>query len=159
MRILAPIVAAAACALMSSVAPAQSYPVKPIRIVTPYAPGGTADILSRVVAQKLSEAWGQQVLVDHRPGASGMIGAEIAAKAAPDGYTILMAYIAEIAITKSLFKTMAYDPVRDLAPVTLGLRFYSEVAGQLSACGSRKGQATQGLMWAPCGLGPVPKLA
>lgn len=119
MRALAHIAAAAACVLMSSVAPAQSYPVKPIRIVTPYAPGGTADILSRVVAQKLSEAWGQQVLVDHRPGASGMIGAEIAAKAAPDGYTILMAYVAEIAITKSLFKTMGYDPVRDLAPVTL----------------------------------------
>ena len=71
------------------------------------------------MAQKLSAAWGQQVAVDNRPGASGMIGADIAAKAAPDGYTLLMAYTAEIAITQSLFKSMTYDPVRDLAPVTL----------------------------------------
>jgi tripartite-type tricarboxylate transporter receptor subunit TctC len=98
---------------------AGQYPAKAIRIVTPYAPGGTADILARVVAQKLSEAWGQQVVIDNRPGASGMIGADIAAKAPPDGYTLLMAYTAEIAITQSLFKSMTYDPVRDLAPVTL----------------------------------------
>ncbi len=98
---------------------AGQYPAKAIRIVTPYAPGGTADILARVVAQKLAEAWGQQVVIDNRPGASGMIGADIAAKSAPDGYTLLMAYTAEIAITQSLFKSMTYDPVRDLAPVTL----------------------------------------
>ena len=119
MRSFVRVVAAVACALLSGVGATQSYPVKPVRIVTPYAPGGTADILSRTVAQKLSDAWGQQVLVDHRPGASGMIGADIAAKAAPDGYTILMAYVAEIAITRSLFKSMPYDPVKDLAPVTL----------------------------------------
>ncbi len=108
-----------ACCVWLSWAHAQSYPVRTIRIVTPYAPGGTADILARVVSQKLSEAWSQQVVIDNRPGASGMIGADIAAKAAPDGYTILMAYTAEIAITQSLFKSMTYDPVRDLAPVTL----------------------------------------
>ena len=107
------------CCALAAWAQAQNYPLKPIRLVTPYAPGGTADILSRVVAQKLSEAWGQQVVIDNRPGASGMIGADIAAKAAPDGYTLLMAYTAEIAITQSLFKNMPYDPVRDLAPVTL----------------------------------------
>ena len=108
------------CAAAQTVAPgAGQYPAKAIRIVTPYAPGGTADILARVVAQKLSEAWGQQVVIDNRPGASGMIGADIAAKAPPDGYTLLMAYTAEIAITQSLFKSMTYDPVRDLAPVTL----------------------------------------
>ena len=101
MRTLLLALAAAALALLPAGAPAQSYPVKPIRIVTPYAPGGTAGILSQIVAQKLSEAWGHQVLVDHRPGASGMIGAEVAARAAPDGYTLLMAYVAEIAITKS----------------------------------------------------------
>ncbi len=110
---------AAACALLLNAADAQTYPARQIRIVTPYAPGGTADILSRVVAQKLSETWGQQVVVDNRPGASGMLGADIAAKAAPDGHTILMAYVAEIAITQSLFRSMTYDPVRDLAPVTL----------------------------------------
>ena len=102
---------AAACALLLNAADAQTYPARQIRIVTPYAPGGTADILSRVVAQKLSETWGQQVVVDNRPGASGMLGADIAAKAAPDGHTILMAYVAEIAITQSLFRSMTYDPV------------------------------------------------
>ncbi len=106
-------------AAQSAAVPAQAYPAKSIRIVTPYAPGGTADILARVVAQKLAEAWAQQVVVDNRPGASGMIGADIAAKAPPDGYTLLMAYTAEIAITQSLFKSMTYDPVKDLAPVTL----------------------------------------
>lgn len=110
---------AAACALLLSAADAQTYPAKPIRLVTPYAPGGTADILSRVVGRKLSEAWSQQVVIDNRPGASGMLGADIAAKAPPDGYTILMAYVAEIAITQSLFRSMTYDPVKDLAPVTL----------------------------------------
>ena len=107
------------CCAFVSWAHAQNYPAKPIRIVTPYAPGGTADILSRVVALKLSEAWGQQVVIDNRPGASGMIGADIVAKAAPDGYTLLMAYVAEIAIVPSLFAKMTYDPVKDLAPVTL----------------------------------------
>jgi tripartite-type tricarboxylate transporter receptor subunit TctC len=107
------------CCALACWAHAQNYPAKPIRIVTPYAPGGTADILSRVVALKLSEAWGLQVVIDNRPGASGMIGADIVAKAAPDGYTILMAYVAEIAIVPSLFAKMTYDPVKDFAPVTL----------------------------------------
>ena len=97
----------------------QTYPSKPIRIVVPYAPGGTADMLSRAVAQKLNAAWSQQVLVDNRPGASGMIGADAVAKAAPDGYTLLMAYTAEISIMPGLMKKMAYDAQRDLAPVTL----------------------------------------
>ena len=126
MRHEAALIAAIAAACAPHFAAAQStapgagqYPAKAIRIVTPYAPGGTADILARVVAQKLAEAWGQQVVIDNRPGASGMIGADIAAKSAPDGYTLLMAYTAEIAITQSLFKSMTYDAVRDLAPVTL----------------------------------------
>jgi tripartite-type tricarboxylate transporter receptor subunit TctC len=107
------------CCVFASWAHAQNYPAKSIRIVTPYAPGGTADILSRVVALKMAETWGQQVVIDNRPGASGMIGADIAAKAAPDGYTLLMAYVAEIAIVPSLFAKITYDPVNDLAPVTL----------------------------------------
>ena len=98
----------------------QPYPVKPIRVIVPYSPGGTTDILTRAVGLKLTVAWGQQVIVDHRPGASGMIGAEAVAKAAPDGYTLLMAYVAEIAIMPGMMKKMAYDPLRDLAPVTLG---------------------------------------
>ncbi len=99
---------------------AQSYPTKPIRIIVPYAPGGTTDILTRAVGQKLTDAWGQQVIVDNRPGASGMIGAEATARAAPDGYTVLMAYTAEIVIMPGMMKKMAYNPQRDLAPVTLG---------------------------------------
>ena len=98
----------------------QPYPVKPIRVIVPYSPGGTTDILTRAVGLKLTAAWGQQVVVDHRPGASGMIGAEAVAKAPPDGYTLLMAYVAEIAIMPGMMKKMAYDPLRDLAPVTLG---------------------------------------
>ena len=104
------------CALGAS---AQVYPVKPVRMIVPYAPGGTADMLARAVGQKLTASLGQQVIVDHRPGASGMIGADAAAKAAPDGYTLLMAYTAEIAIMPGLMKKMAYDAQRDLAPVTL----------------------------------------
>ena len=105
---------------LAGLASAQSYPAKPIRIIVPYSPGGTTDILTRAVGQKLTEAWGQQIIVDHRPGASGMIGAEAAARAAPDGYTALMAYTAEIVIMPGIVKKMAYDPMRDLAPVTLG---------------------------------------
>jgi tripartite-type tricarboxylate transporter receptor subunit TctC len=108
-----------ACALLLTGAHAQNYPAKTIRIVTPYAPGGTADIMARLVALKLAEAWGHQVVVDNRPGASGMIGAELAAKAPPDGYTILMAYTTEIAIVPSLYPKMSYDPIKDLAPVAL----------------------------------------
>src|SRR5438105_11301552 len=111
--------AALFCGLCST-ASAQTYPAKPIRMIVPYAPGGTADILARAVAQKLTQAWGQQIIVDSRPGASGMIGADAAAKAPPDGYTLLMAYTSEIAIMPGMMKKMAYDPQRDLAPVTLG---------------------------------------
>ena len=108
-----------ACMLAAGVAAAQSYPVKPVRIVVTLAPGGTADILARIVAQKLTEAWNQQVVVENRPGASGMIGAELVSRAPPDGYTLLMGYNAEITINQSLFRKMPYDPVRDLAPVTI----------------------------------------
>lgn len=110
---------AAACALPPNTASAQSYPTRTIRIITPYAPGGTADIMARLVAQKLGEAWSQQVVVDNRPGAAGMIGAELASKAAPDGYTLLMSYTTEIAIAPSLYPKVPYDPMRDLAPVSL----------------------------------------
>jgi tripartite-type tricarboxylate transporter receptor subunit TctC len=100
-------------------ATAQAYPSHPIKIVTPYNPGGTADIMARIVAQKLTEAWGQPVIVENRAGAGGMIGADAVAKAAPDGYTLLAAYVTEIAIVPSLYPKAPYDPVRDLAPVAL----------------------------------------
>jgi tripartite-type tricarboxylate transporter receptor subunit TctC len=108
-----------ALVLLPIVAAAQAYPQRAIRIVAPYSPGATTDLLSRTVAQKLSEAWGQAVTVENRPGASGMIGAEAVVRAAPDGYTLLMASTAEVAINQNLYARMTYDPVKDLAPVTL----------------------------------------
>lgn len=98
---------------------AQTYPSKVVRVIVPYVPGGAGDIIARIVGQKLTEAWGQQVVVENRPGATGMIGAAAVAKAAPDGYTILLGYTSEIAINPSLFRKMAYDPSRELTPVTM----------------------------------------
>ena len=116
MRIVAIAVLAAA---LCGAANAQPYPGKPIRIVTPYNPGGTADIMARIVAQRLTEAWGQPAVVENRAGASGMIGTDLVAKAAPDGYTLLAAYVTEIAIVPALYPKAAYDPLKDLAPVAL----------------------------------------
>lgn len=97
---------------------AQSYPNKPIRFVVAMSPGGVTDILARIVGQKLTESWGQPVVVDNRPGASGMLGSEFTAKAPPDGYTIQMGQISTHAINMSLFSKVPYDPVKDFAPVT-----------------------------------------
>lgn len=101
----------------SFLAKAQTYPAKPVRIVVPFAPGGGADIIARILGQKMTESWGQQVVVDNRAGASGNIGAEIVAKSAPDGYTLLMASSA-LAINPSVYKSVPYDAVRDFAPIT-----------------------------------------
>ena len=98
---------------------AQSYPSKPIRLIIPFPPGGSTDILGRSLAQKLSEAWGQQVLVDNRGGAGGTIGADLAAKAPADGYTLLMGHIGTLAVNVSLYPKLGYDPVRDFAPVSM----------------------------------------
>src|SRR4051812_41054194 len=97
---------------------AQSYPAKVVRIVVPVAAGGPTDILARAVAQKLTEAWNQQVVVDTRPGGGSNIGFELVAKSAPDGYTLLMAQPA-LTVNVSLYKNLAYDPVRDFAPISL----------------------------------------
>jgi len=96
-----------------------AYPTKPVRIVVPFPAGGTTDIIARATAQKLSEAWGQQVIVDNRPGAAGNIGAELVAKSAPDGYTLLMGTVGTHAINSSLYAKMPYDHVKDFAPVIL----------------------------------------
>jgi tripartite-type tricarboxylate transporter receptor subunit TctC len=98
---------------------AQPYPAKPVRIVVPYSAGGGTDIVARAVGQKLSERWGQSVIVDNRVGASGMIGADAVAKASADGYTLLMATPPEIAVNHFLFAKVAYNPERDFAPITL----------------------------------------
>jgi tripartite-type tricarboxylate transporter receptor subunit TctC len=106
-------------ALFAGAAAAQQYPVKPIRMVIGFAPGGGTDIVGRILAQKLSEALGQQVLPDNRGGAAGQIGTEIVAKAPPDGYTVLMAHIAALSILPSLVWKLPYDPEKDFAPVSL----------------------------------------
>jgi tripartite-type tricarboxylate transporter receptor subunit TctC len=98
---------------------AQTYPAKPIRFYTPYPPGGTTDILARLIGAKLYESWGQPVIVDAKPGAGGNIGTDFVAKSPADGYTILMGASGPLAINVSLFSKLPYDPVKDLAPVIL----------------------------------------
>lgn len=93
------------------------YPTKPIRLVVPFTPGGSTDILARAVAQELTKAWGQAVIVDNVPGAGGAIGAEKVAKAAPDGYTLLMGHIGTLAVNPSLYPNLPYDPIKSFAPV------------------------------------------
>jgi len=97
----------------------QAYPNKPLRLIVPFPPGGGNDILARSVGQRLSEAIGQQIIVDNRGGAGGMIGAELAARAAPDGYTLFLASIGNLAFTPALHARLPYDPIKDFAPVTL----------------------------------------
>jgi tripartite-type tricarboxylate transporter receptor subunit TctC len=109
---------AACAALIAAPAYAQTYPVKPVRIIVPYAAGGNTDITARAIAEKLSSVFKQQVIVDNRPGASTNIGSDAVARAAPDGYTMLMGGAAN-AINMSLFAKMPYDTLRDLAPVIL----------------------------------------
>lgn len=120
MRIWMTGVAAAAIALVSYSAFAQRYPEKTIRFIAPYAPGGSTDLLTRSLAQKLTEYLGQTVVADNRPGAGGNVGAEIAAKAAPDGYTILLAPVSPMAINVTLYgKKLPFNPEKDFAPITL----------------------------------------
>jgi len=98
---------------------AQQFPSKPVRIINPFAPGGATDIIARQMAQKLTEIWGQAVVVENRTGASGAIGVEMVAKSPPDGYTLLMATQTTQAANPGLYPKLPYDPVKDLAPLTL----------------------------------------
>jgi tripartite-type tricarboxylate transporter receptor subunit TctC len=96
----------------------QSYPNRPIRLVIPFSPGGNGDTISRTTSQKAGEYLGQQIVIDNRPGANGNIGMELAARAAPDGYTIVFGYISNVAIAPSLVAKLPFDPVKDFAPIT-----------------------------------------
>jgi tripartite-type tricarboxylate transporter receptor subunit TctC len=100
-----------------------SYPVRPIRFICPYNPGGAGDIFTRTIAQKLTEALGQTVVVDNRPGANGGIGTNIVAKAAPDGYTLLMGNSGPMTVNPVLYSRVPYDPIKDFAPVTQGTSY------------------------------------
>lgn len=96
---------------------AQAFPSKPIRLVVPFPPGGAVDFFARVVQQPLSEALGQQVVIDNKAGASGMVGAELVAKSPPDGYTLLLGNIASLAINVGIYAKMPYDPLKDFTPI------------------------------------------
>lgn len=111
-------VAFVAAALVSVPAWSQAYPAKPVRVIVPFSPGGATDIVTRIVAQKLGDAWGQQVVVDNRAGASGNIGGELAARSAPDGHTVLMTSGSIVTANQHLFRKMPFNPEKDLIAVT-----------------------------------------
>ena len=111
--------AAAALFLIANHAVADTWPSKPVKIVVPFAPGGTTDILARAVAPELSKAFGQQFIVDNRAGAGGNIGAELVAKAPNDGYTLLMGTVGTHGINRALYKSLPFDPIKDFVPITL----------------------------------------
>jgi len=132
-------------------AQAQSYPTKPIHILSPYAPGGISDIAARILGAKLTETWGQQVVVENRPGGNGFIAMAAAAKAAPDGYTLVMATGGDVASNPALFKEMPYDVERDLAPIAMvsdaplvlaahGAAPYNTVADVIAAAKAQPGR-------------------
>src|SRR3954454_13558037 len=100
-------------ALIALSAHGQTYPTKPMRLVAPFPPGGTTDVLSRIVAQKLTDTLGRQVVVDNRPGAGGNLGHELAAKAPPDGYTLVMSSNAALVANPFLYKRLGFDPIND----------------------------------------------
>lgn len=107
-----------ACAAVAGPAAAE-YPDKPIQLVVPFTPGGNTDILARIIAQKLGAAWNATVVVENRPGAGGTIGVNVAAKAKPDGYTLVMAAFGTLFVAQSLYENLPYDPVADLDPVII----------------------------------------
>jgi len=103
---------------MSTGAFAQPFPSKPVRIVVAFPPGGGTDIVARLIAPRLGDAWGQQVIVDNRGGASGTIGTEFAARAAPDGHTLFLGTLGNLAVNPHLYPKMTVDPLRDFTPIT-----------------------------------------
>jgi tripartite-type tricarboxylate transporter receptor subunit TctC len=118
-----PAVVTALLALMASAvalpADAQNYPTRPVKLVVPFPPGGSLDITGRLIAQRLSEMWGQAVVVENKPGAGGNIGADFVAKSPPDGYTVLLGALSTHAVNPNLYAKMPYDAVKDFAPITL----------------------------------------
>jgi tripartite-type tricarboxylate transporter receptor subunit TctC len=114
---------------------ASSFPTRPIHIIVPFPAGGPSDIVARVIGQKMSEDWGQPVVIDNRPGANTIIGAQAAAKAAPDGYTLFMAIDSTLVMNQFLYKSLPYDPVNDFVPITPTAKTISVLA--VSASGPK----------------------
>jgi tripartite-type tricarboxylate transporter receptor subunit TctC len=117
-RALASVVALICIAAAAGESPAQTYPARPVRLVVPFGAGGPTDVIARIVAQKLSEAWGQQVYTENIPGAGGNTGVATVARAAADGYTMLVVSTGFM-VNPSMYAKIPYDPVKDFAPVTL----------------------------------------
>jgi tripartite-type tricarboxylate transporter receptor subunit TctC len=113
--------AALACALFATSTFAQQYPSKPVRIIVPFPPAGNTDVYARPIARKLSELYGQQMVIDNRPGAGGMIGMELATKSPPDGYTLVWGSTSTHGVGPNVYKKMPYDPVKDFEPVILAV--------------------------------------
>lgn len=129
--------AGAAAPVLAPRAWAQAWPTKPLRIIVPFPAGQSTDILARVTAEQLAKALGQQVIVENRPGAAGSIGADVAAKAAPDGYTLLMVTISTHGIAPALYPKLPYDPVKDFAPIiNVGLTPQVQMTSLKSGIGS-----------------------
>jgi tripartite-type tricarboxylate transporter receptor subunit TctC len=124
MRLLVATVLVAACALYAGAAAAQTYPSKPVRMIVAFPPGGATDIVARIVSQKLSEMWGQQVFVDNRGGAAGTIGTDLMAKSSPDGYNLFMGTMGNLTANTVLYHNLPFDVERDLAPVTLVVKVH-----------------------------------
>jgi len=123
MKTDAAIAAFALCAvvLLALAAPAfaQAYPARPIRVVVPWPPGGITDVITRAIGLRLADVFGQQIVVDNRPGAGGTLGSALVAKANPDGYTLLMDDIASHCISSTLYTRLNYDPLKDFAPIAM----------------------------------------
>lgn len=103
----------------SNLVAAERYPSRPVRWIVPFQPGGTTDVIARIVGQKLSELWGQSVIIDNRPGASAVVGTQAGARAAPDGYTLVFAYNGNMTMNPNLIRKLPYDPVKDFAHVAV----------------------------------------
>jgi len=114
-----PSIVAALLSLVAAGAAAQTYPGKPIRLIVPYAAGGTSDILARQIGPKLTEAWGQPVIVENRTGANGNVGADFVAKSAPDGYTLLITDLGGLVISASVYPALPFNPSKDFSPVVM----------------------------------------
>lgn len=149
------VVAASSLVLLTQPAISQTYPSKPIHMLVPYAPGGITDIAARIVGAKLTEAWGQQVVVENRPGGNGFIAMTAGAKAAPDGYTLTMATVGDVSINPVMFKSMPYNMERDFdsigmisdAPMVLATNAnttYKSVADVIAAAKAQPGRISVG---------------
>src|SRR6185436_18426356 len=107
---------------------AGNFPNRPIRMIVPFPPGGPSDIVARLIGQRMSEDWGQPAMIDNRPGGNTIIGAQVAAKAPPDGYTLFMAIDSTLVMNQYLHKTLPYDPLEDFVPITLTAKTVSVLA-------------------------------